>query len=125
MRCLRTGRVKRTPAELAALGVTASESGVWNWDSHVLDATFASSEAAEQKGALGGLLQSHLDRLCLEAAAAIEQDNVQVLILSDRASGPERVPIPSLLALGAVHHHLIKGNLRMKVALVVENGEAK
>ncbi len=47
-----------------------------------------------------------------------------IIILSDRATGPDRVPIPSLLATSAVHHHLIKQGLRTSVGLVVETGEA-
>jgi glutamate synthase (NADPH/NADH) large chain len=47
-----------------------------------------------------------------------------ILILSDRAAGPDRIPIPSLLATSAVHHHLIRKGLRTSVGLVVETGEA-
>ena len=47
-----------------------------------------------------------------------------IIILSDRACGPDRIPIPSLLATSAVHHHLIKQGLRTSVGLVVETGEA-
>jgi glutamate synthase (NADPH/NADH) large chain len=47
-----------------------------------------------------------------------------IIILSDRATGPDRVPIPSLLATSAVHHHLIRCGLRTSVGLVVETGEA-
>ena len=47
-----------------------------------------------------------------------------IIILSDRAGGPDRIPIPSLLATSAVHHHLIKQGLRTSVGLVVETGEA-
>ena len=47
-----------------------------------------------------------------------------IIILSDRATGPDRMPIPSLLATSAVHHHLIRCGLRTSVGLVVETGEA-
>src|SRR5690606_34759006 len=47
-----------------------------------------------------------------------------IIILSDRATGPDRIPIPSLLATSAVHHHLIRQGLRTSVGLVVETGEA-
>ena len=43
--------------------------------------------------------------------------------LSDRAAGSDRIPIPSLLACGAVHHHLIRTGLRTSVGIVLETGE--
>ena len=46
-------------------------------------------------------------------------------MLSDRAAGREHAAIPSLLATGAVHHHLIREGLRMRCGLVVETGEAR
>jgi glutamate synthase (NADPH/NADH) large chain len=48
-----------------------------------------------------------------------------ILILSDRATSPDRVPVPALLATAAVHHHLIRQGLRMQTGLVVETGEAR
>ena len=48
-----------------------------------------------------------------------------ILILSDRAVGPDRIPIPALLATAAMHHHLIRQGLRMQTGLVVETGEAR
>ena len=58
-----------------------------------------------------------------EAAAAVEE-GTDILVLSDRATGPDRLPIPSLLATGAVHHHLVSDGLRNRVGLVVESGGA-
>ena len=46
----------------------------------------------------------------------------KVVILSDKMAGPDRIPIPSLLAAGAVHQHLIKTKQRPKAALFVEAG---
>ena len=48
-----------------------------------------------------------------------------IIILSDRLVGPDRAPIPALLATAAVHHHLIRKGLRTSVGLVVETGEAR
>src|SRR5690606_10839832 len=48
-----------------------------------------------------------------------------ILILSDRAQGPDRIPMPALLATAAVHHHLVRQGLRMQTGLVVETGEAR
>ncbi len=64
-----------------------------------------------------------LDRLCKRAEVAVREGE-NIIILSDRAMGPDRVPIPSLLATSAVHHHLIRCGLRTSVGLVVETGEA-
>ncbi|MBC8020342.1 MAG: glutamate synthase large subunit, partial [Methyloceanibacter sp.] len=64
-----------------------------------------------------------LDRLCRRAEQAVRAGE-NIIILSDRAAGPDRVPIPSLLATSAVHHHLIRCGLRTSVGLVVETGEA-
>ncbi|MEZ4353664.1 MAG: glutamate synthase large subunit [Myxococcota bacterium] len=72
----------------------------------------------------GDGLRAALDRLCREASQAIEA-GANILILSDRGVGPELAPIPSLLATGAVHHHLIRENSRTRCGLVVETGEAR
>ena len=55
------------------------------------------------------------------AAAA----GIEILVISDRGSGPEQAPIPSLLAVSAVHHDLVRHGLRTKVSLVVESGDAR
>jgi glutamate synthase (NADPH/NADH) large chain len=65
-----------------------------------------------------------LDCVCAEAEEAVRSHDYNIIILSDRACGPDRIPIPSLLATSAVHHHLIKQGLRTSVGLVVETGEA-
>jgi len=48
-----------------------------------------------------------------------------ILVLSDRNAGPDRVPIPSLLAVGGVHHHLVRNGLRNHVGLVLESGDPR
>ena len=65
-----------------------------------------------------------LDVVCAEAEEAVRSRDVNIVILSDRLMGPDRVAIPSLLATSAVHHHLIRQGLRTSVGLVVETGEA-
>ena len=74
------------------------------------------------KGAAG--MSAALDVVCAEAEEAVRSKEYNIVILSDRATGPDRIPIPSLLATSAVHHHLIKQGLRTSVGLVVETGEA-
>lgn len=69
-------------------------------------------------------LTAALDRICKECEAAAKE-NYTVLILSDRNVGEHRLPVSALLALGCVHHYLILKRLRMKVALIIETGEAR
>lgn len=69
-----------------------------------------------------GSLKKGLDRLCRYAVDAVE-DGFEVLILQDRAIDSEHAPIPSLLSVAAVHHHLIRKGLRGKVGLIVEAGD--
>jgi glutamate synthase (NADPH/NADH) large chain/glutamate synthase (ferredoxin) len=69
-------------------------------------------------------LRQGLERLCDRAVRAVE-DGKTLLVISDRETGPEKAPIPMLLAVGAVHHHLIRCEKRMKASLVVESGEAR
>lgn len=88
-----------------------------NWRTKVIDCTFPPSDGK------AGLLEA-LDRVCTEATEAAKS-GYTLVVLSDRNAGPERVPISSLLSLGAVHHHLIEKRQRMKVGLVVETGEAR
>ncbi len=65
-----------------------------------------------------------LDELCHQASAAI-QSGYKFIILSDRGVDEIWAPIPSLLAVSAVHHHLIRESLRTEVGLIVETGEAR
>src|SRR5205814_1907289 len=53
------------------------------------------------------------------------REGINIVILSDRMAGTDRIPIPSLLACAAVHHHLIRTGLRTSVGLVVESGEPR
>jgi glutamate synthase (ferredoxin) len=65
-----------------------------------------------------------LDRLCRQAADAVAANKV-LLIISDRGVDENHAPIPALLALGAVHQHLIRLGLRTSVSLIVESGEPR
>ncbi|NMW32467.1 glutamate synthase large subunit [Altererythrobacter sp. RZ02] len=65
-----------------------------------------------------------LKEMCWAATEAVLQDH-NILVLSDRAQGPDRIPMPALLATAAVHHHLVRQGLRMQTGLVVETGEAR
>jgi glutamate synthase (NADPH) large chain len=69
-------------------------------------------------------LKRSLDALCMRASVAI-QSGYNVLILSDRGVNNEYAPIPSLLALAAVHNHLVREETRTQVALIIESGEPR
>ena len=73
-------------------------------------------------GAAG--MEPALKRLAAEASRVVGE-GVNILILSDRQVGPDRIPIPALLATAAMHHHLVKEGMRTEVGLVVETGEAR
>jgi glutamate synthase (NADPH) large chain len=87
------------------------------FSSVTIDITYAVEKAAR------GMADA-LDVVCAEAEEAVRSKEYNIIILSDRATGPDRIPIPSLLATSAVHHHLIRQGLRTLVGLVVETGEA-
>ena len=72
----------------------------------------------------GDALRAALDQLRSEAAQAVA-DGVNLLILSDRGVTPELAPVPMLLATGAVHHHLIRKELRTQCGILCETGEAR
>ncbi|MEC9244150.1 MAG: glutamate synthase large subunit [Pseudomonadota bacterium] len=87
------------------------------FDTKTIDVTYASGEgAAGMRGAL--------ERVCDRAEAAVA-GGYNIIILSDRQIGPDRIAIPMLLATAAVHHHLIRKGLRTAVGLVVESGEPR
>src|SRR6201987_2457753 len=88
-----------------------------HFKSRTLDTTFHAG-----LGAAG--MEQVLDELCARAEAAV-REGVNIIILSDRMVGTDRIPIPSLLACAAVHHHLIRTGLRTSVGLVVERGEPR
>ena len=65
-----------------------------------------------------------LDRICADASAALAA-GATILVLSDRGADTDWAPIPSLLATGAVHHHLVRGLTRAQCGLVIESGEPR
>jgi glutamate synthase (NADPH/NADH) large chain len=85
--------------------------------SETLDITYPVEAGAEG-------LNDALEALCIRAEEAVH-DGINIIILSDRMVGPDRVPIPALLATAGVHHHLIRRGLRTSVGLVVETGDAR
>ncbi|MDX6732080.1 MAG: glutamate synthase large chain, partial [Baekduia sp.] len=84
---------------------------------HTIDITWAVQDGPEG-------LHTRLAEICDEAHDAVAQ-GVNVLILSDRGIGRRRAPIPSLLAVAAVHHHLVRLGTRLQTGLVLESGEPR
>lgn len=89
----------------------------------VIDTTFPADSGVD------GML-SALERICEEAAEAIQGSahgvkGAQGIILSDKFAGPDRMALPSLISVGAVHHHLIGTKQRPKAAIFAEVGDCK
>jgi len=82
-----------------------------------LDATFPVSEGADA-------LAPGIDALATAGLDAVH-DGASILVVTDRGVGPARAPIPSLLAVGALHHALVGARVRQKVSIVVDSGDAR
>jgi glutamate synthase domain-containing protein 2/glutamate synthase domain-containing protein 1/glutamate synthase domain-containing protein 3 len=85
--------------------------------SHTIDITWPVQDGPEG-------LHARLAEICDEAHDVIAT-GVNILILSDRGIGKRRAPIPSLLAVAAVHHHLVREGTRLQTGLVLESGEPR
>ncbi len=85
--------------------------------SHTIDITSPVSEGAE------GMALA-VERICAEAHDCIAE-GANIIILSDRRVSSERAPIPSLLAVASVHHHLVREGTRLRAGLVLESGEPR
>ena len=84
---------------------------------HTIDVTWPVSDGPEGMAAA-------VDRVAAEASEAVAR-GVNILILSDRELGADRAPIPSLLAVASVHHHLVREGTRLQTGLVLESGEPR
>src|SRR5437763_494317 len=82
-----------------------------------LDATWPAEEGID------GLARA-MERLCEEADACLAKGD-NILIISDRAAGQDRIPSPPLLATADGHHHLVRNGTRLQAGLVVESGEPR
>ncbi len=87
------------------------------WTVKTIDITFPKSEG------ITGYMDA-LDRICQTVTEAIE-GNYRMIVLSDRATSIDRVPVSALLATGMVHHHMVRNKWRSQAALVVETAEAR
>uniref|UniRef100_A0A0D9WJI6 glutamate synthase (NADH) n=1 Tax=Leersia perrieri TaxID=77586 RepID=A0A0D9WJI6_9ORYZ len=87
------------------------------WRSKVLDITYP-----KRNGRIG--LQQTLDKICAQAREAIHE-GYTILVLSDRGFSSDRVAVSSLLAVGAVHQHLVSNLERTRIGLLVESAEPR
>lgn len=87
------------------------------WDTIDIDITFPKSE-----GVTGYV--AALDRIASEVSHAI-YDGYKIAILTDKAVNQDRCSLSTLVALGSIHHHLVRNKLRSKIALIVESGEVR
>ena len=93
---------------------------------HINEGGFKSvtlSTLFDPKSGVSGL-ESAITEICTKADQAIA-DGVNILILSDRGVNPDNAPIPALLAVSGLHHHLIRTGTRTRVGLVLESGEPR
>ena len=74
------------------------------------------------EGAAG--LERVMDGLCQQTSVAVS-DGCTLIVLSDRGIDADHAPIPSLLAVAGVHHHLVREGTRTRCSLIVESGEAR
>jgi glutamate synthase (NADH) len=88
-----------------------------NWTVKTIDITFPKKEG------INGYLEA-LDRICDAATDAINAGE-NMLVLSDRATSADRVPVSACLATGLVHHHLVRNRWRSQAAILVETAEAR
>jgi len=102
-----------TNEELAAL----KQINNGGWKTKEIDITWSKKEGKQ------GMSRA-LDRICEEAEEAIET-GFTLVVLSDRNADKDSVPISSLLACGAVHHHLIAKSKRTQIGIILESGEAR
>ena len=84
--------------------------------SKLIDTTF---DANDEDG-----YRQAIKRICVEADDAIA-NGFSFVILSDRATSAKRIPLSTLIACGAVHHHLISSHQRTQIGIILETGEAR
>jgi glutamate synthase (ferredoxin) len=103
--------------KLRLLGDSDSHWGRSGFRSLTIPIVYAVAEDANR-------LATALDDICVQSSAAIEA-GYDLIILSDRNIDADMAPIPALLAVAAVHHHLIREGTRTQVGLIVESGEPR
>jgi glutamate synthase (NADPH/NADH) large chain len=108
-----------TNEELAKLMYINEDGTQPGWRTFAIDGHFPADTPNP-----GEALRQSIEKICLKVSEEI-QLGAKVIILSDRHSSAEFAPIPALLLVSAVHHHLIQEKTRTRVGLVIETGEAR
>ena len=106
-----------TEAELGKIEASAGSGELSDLKAFRMDATYDVHKNEEG-------LRNGLDELRQIASGAVN-DGANILIISDRLVSDTKAPIPSLLAVGAVHHHLINEKTRSLAGIIVESGDAR
>jgi glutamate synthase (NADPH) large chain len=103
--------------KLRYLSTPKGRSGAWAFKATTIPILFP-----PEAGGAG--LEKAMDEVCRRASAAVLA-GTNIIVLSDRGVDPENAPIPALLAVAGVHHHLIREGTRTRVGLVLESGEPR
>jgi glutamate synthase (NADPH/NADH) large chain len=103
--------------KLRYLSTPKGRSGAWAFKATTIPILFP-----PEAGGAG--LEKAMGDVCRQASAAV-QAGTNIIVLSDRGVDPENAPIPALLAVAGVHHHLIREGTRTRVGLVLESGEPR
>ena len=88
------------------------------WHTVILDSTYDHPAFGKES------LEMALDRLCTQSSEALKK-GATCVVISDIKVSAQKIPIPSLIAIGAVHQHLIRQRERTRLALVAESGDAR
>ena len=107
------------PKEMNAVK-TSSHNG---WYSAVIDATISLDDSVGLSD--GAKLSQALDLICAQATSAIETQNAPIIVLSHENVSETRVAVPSLIAVGALHQHLLRTRLRGRTAIFMDSGDAR
>ena len=89
-----------------------------------LDMTWQPDSAADRPRSRGEMMRQALRKLCARASEALAE-GARILVLSDEGVDSGHLPIPSLMATSALHHHLVRTGRRMHASIVVKSGEPR
>ena len=103
--------------KLRALNTPKGRSGAWAFRATTIPILFPANSG-------GAGVEKAMEEVCRRASAAVAA-GTNIIVLSDRGVDAQRAPIPALLAVAGVHHHLIREGTRTRVGLVLESGEPR
>ena len=103
--------------KLRKLDSPKGRSGAWAFKARTIPILYRVADG-------GAGIERAMDDACRQASEAV-RDGINIVVLSDRGVSAELAPVPALLAVAGVHHHLIREGTRTRVGLVVESGEPR